>query len=55
MPELEQALQHHRAGRLQEAQALYQQILNTTPDHADALHMLGLLSAGRLRCESWVI
>jgi Flp pilus assembly protein TadD len=45
MPGLEQALRHHRAGRLQEAEALYRQILATAPNHADALHMLGVLSA----------
>ncbi len=45
MPEIKQALQHHHAGRLQEAESLYRQILSTTPNHADALHMLGVLSA----------
>ncbi len=45
MPAIEQALQHHRAGRLQQAEALYRQILATAPNHADALHMMGVLSA----------
>jgi tetratricopeptide (TPR) repeat protein len=35
------ALQHHRAGRLREAESLYRQILTSDPNHADALHMLG--------------
>jgi predicted O-linked N-acetylglucosamine transferase (SPINDLY family) len=37
------ALQHHQAGRLQEAEALYRQILGTQPDHPDALNNLGVL------------
>jgi len=35
------ALEHHRAGRLAEAVEIYQQILQTNPDHADALHLMG--------------
>jgi predicted O-linked N-acetylglucosamine transferase (SPINDLY family) len=38
------ALQHHQAGRLQEAEILYRQVLQTQPDHPDALHLLGLLA-----------
>lgn len=38
------AIDHHQAGRLAEAEALYQQILQTEPDHADALYLLGLLA-----------
>ncbi len=43
------ALQHHEAGRLQEAEALYRQILHDQPDHPDALHLLGVIAhhAGR--------
>ncbi len=41
---LEQAVAHHLAGRLDDAAALYQQILADTPDHADALHLAGLIS-----------
>lgn len=37
------ALQHHRVGRLAEAEAAYRQILAVQPDHADALHLLGVL------------
>jgi predicted O-linked N-acetylglucosamine transferase (SPINDLY family) len=39
------ASQHHRAGRLREAEALYRQVLAQKPDHAQALHMLGMLAA----------
>ncbi len=38
------ALRSHQAGRLQEAEPLYQQVLEADPRHADALHMLGLLA-----------
>lgn len=41
---LQHALTHHRAGRLAEAQAIYQQILAEQPNHADALHLLGLIA-----------
>lgn len=39
----EQAVEHHLAGRLPQAQALYQQLLAHHAAHADALHMLGVL------------
>jgi len=41
---LDLALQRHRAGRLAEAEALYRQILAVQPNHADALHLLGLIA-----------
>ncbi|MDZ4202548.1 MAG: tetratricopeptide repeat protein, partial [Gallionella sp.] len=37
------AVQHHNAGRLPEAEALYRQILSVQPNHADALHLSGLI------------
>jgi hypothetical protein len=37
-------LQHHRAGRLEQAEAIYRQILQVAPDHPDALHFLGLIA-----------
>jgi hypothetical protein len=40
----ELALGHHKAGRLAKAEPFYRQILGTQPDHAEALHMLGLLA-----------
>lgn len=44
------ALQHHQAGRLAEAEALYRQILAVQPTNADAMHLLGVLAqqVGRL-------
>ncbi|WP_131989384.1 tetratricopeptide repeat protein [Chthoniobacter flavus] len=38
------ALQHHQAGRLAEAEGLYRQILAVQPDHAQALHLLGVIA-----------
>jgi len=40
---LQTAIQHHQNGRLPQAQALYQQILQADPNHPDALHLLGLI------------
>ena len=39
-----EALAHHRAGRLDEAESLYQSILNGSPDHADSLNLLGVIA-----------
>jgi Tfp pilus assembly protein PilF len=46
---LENALQHHRAGRLVEAEPIYRQILTIDAQHADCLHLLGMIAyqAGR--------
>ncbi len=38
------ALQRHQAGRLQEAEGLYRQILTQQPFHAAAMHHLGLIA-----------
>lgn len=43
-PEIERALQAHRAGRLQEAADLYAQVLEANPENPDALNLLGLLA-----------
>jgi protein O-GlcNAc transferase len=40
----ELALQFHRAGDLHQAELLYEQILRIDPQHADALHLFGLLA-----------
>lgn len=39
------ALEHHLAGRLAEAEALYRQVLAENGTHTDSLHMLGVLAA----------
>lgn len=45
------ALTDHQAGRLNEAEQLYQQVLQLDPGHADALHFLGVLSHQQGRDE----
>jgi len=37
------AVAHHRAGRLEPARALYDQVLRAVPDHPAVLHKLGVL------------
>ena len=37
-------LQHHRVGRLAEAEAIYRQVLAVAPQHVEAMHMLGVIS-----------
>jgi protein O-GlcNAc transferase len=48
---LQQARDHHLAGRLPDAREHYRQILHQNPDHPDALHGLGMLEfqSGRPR------
>ncbi|MDB5810993.1 MAG: glycosyltransferase [Betaproteobacteria bacterium] len=41
---LQYAVQRHQAGRLAEAEAIYLRILDEEPAHAEALHLLGLIS-----------
>jgi len=42
--QLAEAVQHHRAGRLREAEALYRKVLQQEPGNAEAHHLLGLLA-----------
>jgi len=39
------AIDHHRAGRLQEAESIYRQILQTDPSHVETWRLLGTLAA----------
>ena len=39
-----EALRHHQAGRLAEAEQLYRQALAADPRHPDSLHLLGVLA-----------
>ena len=41
------AIQHHQSGRLEQAEELYQQILQADSRHADALHLLGVIAHQR--------
>jgi protein O-GlcNAc transferase len=40
----EEAVQRHQSGRFGEAEVLYRRIIAAQPDHAEVLHMLGLLA-----------
>jgi tetratricopeptide (TPR) repeat protein len=48
---LDAALEHHRAGRLDEAEACYGRVLGTEPDNVDALHFLGVIAYQKGRHE----
>ncbi len=39
------AIRHHQAGRLKDAEQLYRRILAIHPRHADSLHLLGVISS----------
>ncbi len=40
---IDDAIRHHQAGRLREAERLYRSMLDAEPRHPDALHLLGVL------------
>ena len=46
-PTLADAIAHHEAGRLAQAEAVYRQLLESEPKHVDALHLLGVLALQR--------
>jgi predicted O-linked N-acetylglucosamine transferase (SPINDLY family) len=43
-PLLEQAIAHHRAGKLEQAEVLYRQVIAEDEHQPDALHLLGLIA-----------
>ena len=45
--ELALAIQRHQSGLLDEAAEAYRRVLATQPDHADALHLLGVIAYQR--------
>jgi len=49
---MENALRHHRAGELPEAEKSYRQILAIDAGHGDSLHLLGLIASQGGRYES---
>jgi len=44
---LRDAIEHHKAGNLAAAEAIYRDVLAADPRNADALHMLGVLASQR--------
>lgn len=48
---LQQAVKAHKAGKLQEAEALYRAILQAEPKHPDANHNLGVLAVSLNKSE----
>ena len=48
---LQKAVEAHKAGKLQEAEALYRAILQAQPKHPDANHNLGVLAASLNKSE----
>jgi tetratricopeptide (TPR) repeat protein len=46
------AVAHHQAGRLDEAEVLYRQVLAVSPDHADSLNLLGVAAIQSGRSET---
>lgn len=48
------ALQAHQSGNIVHAEAMYRKILRTDPDHADALHLTGLIALENRRPQAAV-
>jgi protein O-GlcNAc transferase len=44
---LQTALKHHHAGQFEQAEVLYKQILTRQPNHAEAMHYLGVIAIQR--------
>ena len=44
--EMEKAVNYHRSGQLERAGEIYKTVLDTVPNHADALHLSGLIAHG---------
>jgi tetratricopeptide (TPR) repeat protein len=47
--ELQAGVDHHKAGRIDEAEAIYRGLLEKVPHQPNALHLLGLIETGRGR------
>ncbi|HVS57134.1 MAG TPA: tetratricopeptide repeat protein, partial [Casimicrobiaceae bacterium] len=41
---METAQAYHDAGQLRQAEAIYRQVLQVSPSHPDALHLLGMIA-----------
>ena len=55
LPLLRQGLEHQRAARLDAAEIFYRQVLETAPQHAMALHLLGVVLAQTQRQDEAVL
>ena len=42
--EIEEAVRHHQSGQFRQAEDIYKKILETYPNHSDALHLSGLIA-----------
>jgi protein O-GlcNAc transferase len=51
---LQEGLSHHQSGRLNDAESIYKSILRIDPEHADSLHLLGVIAHQRGKHESAV-
>jgi len=47
MDALSHGVQHHNAGRFQEAEAIYRRLIQENPENADAWHLLGVIASQR--------
>jgi len=45
--EMQVAIDHHQAGRLDDAERVYRQVIAAEPRHSDALHLLGVVALQR--------
>jgi len=52
---LQEALDHHQAGRLAQAEQVYRQILVTDSQHPDSLHLLGVIAFQTGRSEEALV
>ncbi len=48
-------MQHHQAGRLGDAEHVYRAMLETNPQNADALHLLGVIAQQRRQNEQAIV
>ena len=48
---IENAINHHKAGRFHEAETIYRRILSEEPEHAETLHLLGIMAYQQERLD----
>ncbi len=52
---LQSGISHHQAGRLQQAEAIYRQLLQVNPEHADALYLSGVIAFQKGELDTAVV